>query len=83
MTIQVFNLSMNTSEKMLQKLFMSFGVVNSLEINRDKYNGRSKGNALVEMPIEKEARQAIVSLDKYVVDGKRLAVNEYATSSFK
>jgi RNA recognition motif-containing protein len=76
MNIQVYNLSRNISDADLRKLFAPFGVVNSAEVVRDKLNGRSKGNGLIEMPVEREARQAIASLDKTVMDGKNISVSE-------
>lgn len=76
MNIQVYNLSKNTSDADLRRLFSAFGVVNSAEVVRDKLNGRSKGNGVIEMPVEREARQAIASLDKTVMDGKNISVSE-------
>jgi RNA recognition motif-containing protein len=76
MNIQVFNLSMNTGDRDLRKLFSAFGIVASAEVARDKLNGRSKCNALIEMPIESEARQAIESLHQSLLDGKKISVSE-------
>jgi RNA recognition motif-containing protein len=76
MNIQVYNLSRNTSDADLRRMFSAFGVVNSAEVVRDKLNGRSKGNGVIEMPVEREARQAIASLDKTVMDGKNISVSE-------
>lgn len=78
MDIKVFNLSLNIIDADLRKLFSPFGVVNSVEVNRDKFNGRSKGNAIVNMPVENEARQAIASLDQSMIDGKKISVNEFS-----
>ena len=77
MNIQVYNLSQNFRDADLRKLFAAFGIVNAAEIARDKLNGRSKGNALIEMPVEQEARQAIASLDQSLIDGKKISVSEY------
>jgi RNA recognition motif-containing protein len=76
MNIQVYNLSRNTSDADLRRLFAAYGVVNSAEVVRDKLNGRSKGNGVIEMPVEREARQAIASLDQTVMDGKNISVSE-------
>ena len=80
MNIQIFNLSMNTVDRDLRKLFSAFGIVTSAEVVRDKLNGRSKCNALVEMPVDKEARQAIESLHQTVLDGKTISVSEHPIS---
>jgi len=78
MNIQVFNLSMNTEDRDLRKLFSAFGIVTSAEVARDKLNGRSKCNGMIEMPIDSEARQAIVSLHQTLLDGKRISVSEHS-----
>ncbi|WP_081165203.1 RNA recognition motif domain-containing protein [Niastella populi] len=77
MNIQIFNLSMNTEDRDLRRLFSSFGRVSSAEVTRDKLTGRSKRNGIIEMPIEIEARQAIVSLNKTLFDGNLVSVSEY------
>jgi RNA recognition motif-containing protein len=76
MTIQVHNLSLNTSDTDLRKLFSVYGVVNSAEVSRDRNNGRSKGNGVINMPIETEALQAITSLNQTLMDGKKITVSE-------
>jgi RNA recognition motif-containing protein len=76
MYIQVFNLSLNTVDRDLRKLFSAFGIVVSAEIAKDKLNGRSKCNAMIEMPIEREALQAIESLNQTELDGKKISVTE-------
>ena len=76
MTIQVYNLSHNTNDTDLRKLFSVYGVVNSAEVSRDKINGRSKGNGVINMPIAQEALQAIASLDQTLIDGRKVSVSE-------
>ena len=49
MNIHVSNLSLNIIDSDLRKLFSSFGEVDSAVIVRDKWNGRSRGTALVDM----------------------------------
>ena len=79
MHIQVLNLSMNTGDRDLRKLFSAFGSVYSAEVLRDKFNGRSKCNAVIDMPIDTEARQAILSLHQTTFDGKTISVSEHHT----
>ena len=76
MDIQVNNISLNMSNADVRRLFSTFGVVDSAEVGRDKCNGRSKGNAQVCMPNAAQARQAIVSLDQTMMDGKKISVVE-------
>lgn len=76
MNIQVYNLSRNTSDADLRRLFSPYGIVNSAEVMRDKLNGRSKGNGIIDMPVERDARQAIAALDQTLMDGKKISVSE-------
>jgi RNA recognition motif-containing protein len=79
MNIKIFNLSHNITDSALQRMFSAFGIVDSVTIDRNRLNGRSNGNGWVDMPVEKEAKQAILSLDQSMVDGKRISVSELAT----
>ena len=74
MYIQVYNLSLNIEDRDLRKLFAPFGIVASAEVDRDKLNGRSKCNGMIEMPIEREGLLAIVSLHQTFLDGKKISV---------
>jgi RNA recognition motif-containing protein len=77
MDIQASNLSINMNDSDIRKLFSVFGIINSAEVIRDKLNGRSRGKALINMPVAAEARQAIASLDQTMMNGKRISVNEF------
>jgi len=77
MNIKILNLSLNTEDRDLRKLFSSFGSVTSAEVMKDKLNGRSKRNGIIEMPVDKEARQAIESLNQTMFDGKMVSVMEF------
>jgi RNA recognition motif-containing protein len=77
MHIQVLNLSLNTDDRDLRRLFTPFGIVTSAEVVRDKFNNRSKCNALIDMPVDSEARQAILSLHQTILDGKKISVAEH------
>ena len=76
MNIQIYNLNRDFNDAALRRLFSAFGVVNSAEVMRDKLNGRSKCNGVIEMPVESEAKQAIASLDQTIIDGKKIVVSE-------
>jgi len=76
MNIRISNISLNTTDLEIRKLFSPFGVVDSAEINRNALNGRSLKHGHVCMPVAAQARQAIVSLDKTMLDGKVISVNE-------
>jgi len=76
MTIQVYNLGRDIRDADLRRLFSVYGIVNSAEVVRDKLNGRSKGNGIINMPVDKDALQAIESLDQTMMDGKKISVTE-------
>lgn len=76
MTIYVSNLNPNILDSDLRKLFTPFGEVQSVEVKKDKNNGRSTGTAIVDMPVEKEARQAVCCLDNLTLLGKKIHVTE-------
>jgi RNA recognition motif-containing protein len=76
MNIQVSNLSLNTVDADVRKLFARFGIVDSATVIRNKFNGRSKGGAIVNMPLDAQGRQAIISLHQTMMDGRRISVDE-------
>ncbi len=76
MNIYVGNLSYETTEEDLQQAFEGFGQVESVNIIKDKYSGRSKGFGFVEMPAKDEAQSAINELNDTELKGRTLKVNE-------
>ncbi len=82
MNIQVSNLSLNTVDADVRKLFSHYGIVDSAMVNRNKFNGRSKGSAIINMPVESQGRQAIMSLHQTLMDGKKISVDELRQSFF-
>ena len=77
MDIRIINLSHNINDRSLSKVFSAFGIVDSAEVLKNKINGRSRGNALVMMPVEAEARLAILSLNQTMLDGKKISVSQF------
>lgn len=75
MTVQVFNLSADTTDKQLRKIFEPFGTVVSAVVSRNQYNGRSNRRALVEMSKTSEAELAVNSLHSTTVDGSIISVS--------
>jgi RNA recognition motif-containing protein len=76
MDIRIFNISLDTTDQEITKLFSSYGIVDSATISRNSLNGRSLRKGQVSMPIVAQARQAILSLDKTMLDGKVISVSE-------
>ncbi len=57
-------------------MFSQAGTVNSVVIVMDKFSGRSKGFAFVEMSSEEEAKKAIEMLNGKELDGRKIVVDE-------
>lgn len=76
MKIKVFNLCQDINDRDLERLFNPFGVVNSAVVSRNILNSRSNCNGIVEMPVDKQGEQAILSLNKTLVSGKIITVSK-------
>jgi len=71
----VGNLSFQTSEGDLRNYFAPAGVVSSVSVIQDKFSGRSRGFAFVEMATGEEARQAVTLFHDKDFQGRILNVN--------
>jgi len=71
----VGNLSFQTTETDLDKLFAQAGEVESVRIITDRDTGRSRGFGFVEMSDE-DAAKAISQFNGTELDGRELTVNE-------
>jgi RNA recognition motif-containing protein len=76
MNIYVGNLSPEVTEEDLQQAFEAFGQVTSVNVIKDKFSGRSRGFAFVEMPAKTEGQAAIDGLNDKDLKGQSLRVNE-------
>lgn len=74
MNIYLGNLSFNTTEDTLKTLFDAFGEVESVKLIKDRFSGRPKGFAFIEMPSNSEADQAIKALNGNRIDGNHIKV---------
>lgn len=74
MNIQITNLDLNLIEADLQRLFTPYGEITTVQIVRDQWNNRSQGRAIIDMPVEKEAQQAILSLNGTLLGRKNIVV---------
>ena len=74
--LYVGNLSFNTTDSALQEHFGKAGTVTSVSLITDKFNGRSRGFAFVEMSTDEEAQNAITNFHGKDLDGRELTVNE-------
>ncbi len=76
MNIYVGDLSYDVTEDDLKAVFSEFGEVDSVNIIKDKFSGRSKGFGFVEMPNNSEADKAIEALNGTELKGRNLKVNQ-------
>jgi RNA recognition motif-containing protein len=75
MKIYVGNLSYEVTEQDLRQEFEAFGAVDSISVIIDKYSGRSKGFAFVEMSSVSEGQAAINGLNGKNLKDRTLTVN--------
>ena len=76
MNIEITNIHLNVIESDLRRLFTPFGEVTTVELVRDKWNNGSSGRAFINMPVERQAQTAIVTLHGTVLAGKTLIVTQ-------
>jgi RNA recognition motif-containing protein len=76
MKIYVGNLSYEVTEDELSAEFGVYGRVESVAIPSDKFSGRPKGFAFVEMATKSEAEAAIAGLNGKMLKERTLTVNE-------
>lgn len=76
MKIYVGNLSYDTTDEDLRVAFSAHGQVMSAQVIMDRYSGKSRGFAFVEMPNKAEADAAIAALNGKDLKGRLLNVNE-------
>jgi RNA recognition motif-containing protein len=74
--LYVGNLSYQTTEEALQTLFAEYGEVESVRLITDRYTGRSKGFAFVEMTDDEAAETAIGELNGKSVDDRTIRVEK-------
>jgi RNA recognition motif-containing protein len=74
--LYVGNLNYNTTEGKIADLFKEVGEVVSTNLIIDRYSGRSKGFAFVEMAEQSAAQEAINQLNGKEVDGRTIKVAE-------
>ncbi len=76
MKIYVGNLSFDVTEEEITEEFGTYGKVESVAIPADKFSGRPRGFAFVEMASKSEAEAAITGLNGKTLKDRTLVVNE-------
>jgi len=73
--LYVGNLNKSTTQEELNTLFAQAGVVNSVEIIKDRDTGGSKGFAFITMATQEAADKAISMFNAYTLSEHALKVN--------
>ena len=71
----VGNLSYQTMEQDLQEFFSQAGSVTSVNLMFDKFTGKSRGFAFVELASSEEANKAVEMFNGKELQGRALTVN--------
>jgi cold-inducible RNA-binding protein len=74
--LYVGNLSYEVTEQNLRDLFSQAGEIASVDVITDKYTGKGKGFAFVEMATDAATEQAINTLSGHELDNRAMIVNE-------
>ncbi|MCB2183259.1 MAG: RNA-binding protein [Desulfobulbaceae bacterium] len=76
MDIYVGQLPFNVDESELKEIFSEFGEIASINLIIDRYSGRPKGFGFIDMPNNSEADAAIKALNKTMLKGREIKVNQ-------
>ncbi len=76
MRIYVGNLSFEVGDEDLKAAFAAYGGVDSAQVVKDAYSGRSRGFGFVEMPDSTQAQAAITGLNGKDLKGRAVTVNQ-------
>ncbi|OAM90662.1 RNA-binding protein [Termitidicoccus mucosus] len=74
--LYIGNLPFSTTAQELQDLFSQAGGVAAVDLIFDKFTGRSRGFAFVEMAGGEDAQKAIERFHGYDLGGRKITVNE-------
>ena len=76
MNIYVGQLPYSITEEELHGMFQQYGEVSSLKLIMDRYTGQSKGFGFIQMPNNSEADQAVKGLNRSMIKGREIKVNQ-------
>ena len=76
MNIYLGQLPYNVNEDELREIFSEYGEIASLNLVKDRFSGQSKGFGFIEMPNNSEADKAIKALNKSMLKGREIKVNQ-------
>ena len=76
MNIYVGNIDYRIQENQLKELFEQFGEVKSVSLITDKFTGKNKGFAFVDMPEDNQGTDAIERLNGYKLSTREITVSQ-------
>ncbi len=76
MNIYLGQLPYNVNEDELREIFSEYGEIASMNLVKDRFSGQSKGFGFIEMPNNSEADKAIKALNKSMLKGREIKVNQ-------
>jgi len=76
MNMYIGNLAFGVTEEELREIFSVYGEVASVSLIKDRFSGQSKGFGFIEMPNNSEADTAIKALNKSMLKGRDIKVNQ-------
>ncbi|MGV1100594.1 RNA recognition motif domain-containing protein [Thiovibrio sp. JS02] len=76
MNMYIGNLAYGVTEEELKEIFSAYGEVASVSLVKDRFSGQSKGFGFIEMPNNSEADTAIKALNKSMLKGRDIKVNQ-------
>ncbi len=76
MDIYVGNLSPDVGKDDLTEIFNKFGEVTEIRLIKDKFRGKFKGFAFIEMPSDEQAKKAIEEINGQELKERALTVSE-------
>lgn len=76
MNIYVGQLPYSVKEEELREMFSEYGEITSINLIKDRFSGQSKGFGFIDMPNNSEADKAIKALNKSMLQGREIKVNQ-------
>ena len=76
MNIYVGQLPYSVKEDQLREMFSEYGEIASVNLIKDRFSGQSKGFGFIDMPNNSEADKAIKALNKSLLHGREIKVNQ-------
>ncbi len=76
MNLYLGNLNFDAKESEIEELFGQFGQVQSVKVIRDRYSGKSRGFAFVELDTDEAGEKALEQLNETEFLGRKILVNK-------